>query len=366
MRLDRVAPSPRALALFLPIVIATLGLGCSRDTPQPRPESPPEAPSLLLPQEVHLRNLRQLTFGGENAEAYFSPDGEHLIFQSKRDGLECDQIFILEIATGEVQMVSTGLGKTTCSYFFPDGERILYSSTHAADEACPPPPDYSRGYVWKLYPDFDVYVADRDGKNVKRITETEGYDAEATISPDGSRIIFTSMRDGDIDLYTMDPDGGNVQRITDEPGYDGGAFFSRDGQRIVWRASRPRTDEERAEYQELLRTSLVRPMNLEIFVARADGSDPRQVTSNGKANFAPYFFPDGQRIIFASNLAGPARNFDLWIVGADGEGLEQVTFDPDFDGFPMFSPDGKRLVFASNRGGKVEGETNIFLADWVD
>jgi Tol biopolymer transport system component len=263
-------------------------------------------------------------------------------------------------------MVSTGRGKTTCSFFYPDGERILYSSTHEADPACPSPPDYSRGYVWKLHPEFDIYQADRDGQNLRRLTDAAGYDAEATISADGSRIVFTSMRDGDLELYTMGPDGGDVRRITHEPGYDGGAFFSRDGEQIVWRASRPRNGDELAQYEELLRTSSIRPMNLEIFVARADGSRPRQVTSNGKANFAPYFFPDGQRIIFASNLAGPARNFDLWMVRTDGQGLEQVTFHPDFDGFPMFSPDGERLVFASNRGGKVRGETNIFLAEWVD
>ena len=351
-------------ALLLPAFVAGLALACSRGT-SPGPSAPAE-PSLLLPQEVHLRNLRQLTFGGENAEAYFSADGRQLIFQSKRDGLACDQIFVMGISSGAVQRVSTGQGKTTCSYFFPGGERILYSSTHAAGPDCPPPPDYSRGYVWRLHPEFEIFTANRDGSDLRRLTDQPGYDAEATISPDGERIIFTSMRDGDLDLYTMRPDGDDVRRITSERGYDGGAFFSRDGEHIVWRASRPRTDTELAEYVELLEASAIRPMTLEIFVARADGSDPRQVTSNGKANFAPYFFPDGRRIIFVSNLAGEVRNFDLWTVGVDGSGLEQVTFDPDFDGFPMFSRDGKHLVFASNRGGKVEGETNIFLAEWVD
>ena len=356
-------------ARILPALAVLLGSGCSGPPPPP-PADPPatatESSSPLLPQETHLRNMRQLTFGGENAEAYFSADGKQLIFQSKRDGLECDQIFIMDIATGAVQMVSNGQGKTTCSYFFPDGERILYSSTHATGAACPPPADHSQGYVWKLHPEFDIYVANRDGSNPRRITSEPGYDAEATISPDGSRIIFTSMREGDIDLYTMGPDGGDVRRITSARGYDGGAFFSRDGQHIVWRASRPGTAQELDEYEELLRSSSVRPMNLEIFVARADGSEPRQVTSNGKANFAPYFFPDGERIIFASNLAGSVRNFDLWMVRVDGSGLEQVTFDPEFDGFPMFSPDAKTLVFASNRGEGIEGETNLFLADWVD
>jgi len=350
--------------------LALLGLACSGAPPPAEPAggqaAPTVAASALLPQEAHLRNLRQLTFGGENAEAYFSPDGAQLIFQSKRDGLECDQIFILDIESGNVRRVSNGQGKTTCSYFFPDGQHILYSSTHAAGPACPPPADHSRGYVWKLHPEFDIYVAERDGSGAHRITDSPGYDAEATISPDGSRIIFTSLRDGDLDLYTMGPGGEDVRRITSTRGYDGGAFFSRDGQHIVWRASRPTTEQDLAEYDELLRSSTIRPMNLELFVARPDGSEPRQVTSNGKANFAPYFFPDGRRIIFASNLAGDVRNFDLWMVGVDGSGIEQVTFDPEFDGFPMFSPDGKRLVFASNRGEGVEGETNLFLADWVD
>jgi Tol biopolymer transport system component len=357
----------RVTAMLIAVVaIAFLG-GCAQ-TPEPEPEAATEEveTSLLLPEEVHLRNLRQLTFGGENAEAYFSADGKQLIFQSKRDGLECDQIYVMDLESGATEMVSNGKGKTTCSYFFPDGDRVLYSSTFAADEACPPPPDYSMGYVWKLHPEFDVFSSALDGSDLRRLTETPGYDAEATISPDGNTIIFTSMRDGDLDLYTMDADGGNVVRITNEPGYDGGAFFSRDGKRIVWRASRPSTDQELADYQNLLETSTIRPMNLEVFVANADGSEARQVTDNGHANFAPYFFPDGKRIIFVSNMAGETRNFDLWMINDDGTDPQQITFYSEFDGFPMFSPDGKYLVFASNRGGKVEGETNVFLAEWVE
>ena len=311
--------------------------------------------------------MRQLTFGGENAEAYWSPDGRSLIFQSRREDLECDQIFVMDLGDGGVTRVSTGQGKTTCAYFFPDGERLLYSSTHLDSPACPPPPDYSKGYVWKLYPSFEIFTAALDGSDLTRVTDSPGYDAEATVSPDGQRIIFTSLRDGDLDLYTMRSDGSGLTRITDELGYDGGAFYSRDGRRIVWRASRPRTAEEIEAYRELLRENSIRPMSLEIFVAEADGRNARRVTSNGAANFAPYFFPDGERIIFASNVGDPGgRNFDLWMVGADGSGLEQITFDPTFDGFPMFSPDGKSLVFASNRNGRERGETNLFLAEWVE
>lgn len=322
---------------------------------------------LREPREVHLRNIRQLTFGGENAEAYWSPDGKQLILQSTQGDFECDQIFVLDVESGNTQLVSTGRGRTTCAYFIPKTDRILYASTHEASPDCPPPPDHSKGYVWALYPSYDIYTARSDGSDLRRLTDQPGYDAEATCSTDGSRIIFTSVRDGDLDLYSMKPDGSDVRRITHELGYDGGAFYSRDGKRIVWRASRPKSDEEKKMYAELLAESVIRPMELEIFVANADGSDARQLTSNGAANFCPYFFPDGKSIIFASNMGDPqGRNFDLWRIRDDGQGLEQITFDPTFDGFPMFSPDGRRLVFASNRNAKVRGDTNIFLADWVD
>jgi len=323
--------------------------------------------SLRDPREVHLRNVRQLTFGGENAEAYWSADGKQLVLQSKRGELQCDQIFVLEIATGTMRMVSTGKGRTTCSYFFPDGKRILYASTHASAAECPPAPDYSKGYVWKLYPSYEIYTARPDGSDLRRITRNDDYDAEATLAPDGKRIIFTSLRDGDLDLYTMRPDGGDVRRLTSALGYDGGAFFSRDGKRIVWRASRPTTTEEQAAYRALLAEHSIRPMALELFVADADGGNARQLTRNGAANFGPYFFPDGKSVIYASN-AGDAkgRNFDLWRVRDDGTESVQITFNDTFDGFPMFSPDGKQLVFASNRNARERGETNVFVADWVE
>lgn len=328
-------------------------------------QEPP--PQLLHEQEIHLRNVRQLTFGGENAEAYWSPDGKQLILQSKRDDLECDQIFIMDADGSNARMVSTGEGRTTCAYFFPDGKRILYASTHLASPQCPKPPDFSRGYMWKLYAGFEIFSATPDGGDLVRLTNHSGYDAEATVSPDGSSIIFTSLRDGDLDLYTMRPDGSQVRRITRELGYDGGAFFSADGEKIVWRASRPRDEEEEATYRTLLAEHSIRPGRLEIFVADADGNNVRQITDNGAANFCPFFFPDGERVIFASNLDDPSgRNFDLYTIGIDGKGLEQITHDPSFDAFPMFSPDGRYLVFASNRNAKQRGETNVFVAEWVD
>jgi Tol biopolymer transport system component len=323
--------------------------------------------SLRDAREIHLRNVRQLTFGGENAEAYWSPDGKKLILQSKRGESKCDQIYVLDVEGGATQLVSTGQGKTTCSYFIPGTDRILYASTHAAAAACPPDPDYSQGYVWPIYSSYEIYSSRQDGSDLRRLTNSAGYDAEATCSVDGKRVIFTSTRDGDLDLYTMKPDGSDVRRITREPGYDGGAFFSHNGKSIVWRAARARSEEEAKSDRELLAKDLVKPGRLEIFVADADGSNARQVTSNGAANFCPYFFPDDESILFASNVADPkGRNFDLWRVRVDGTGLEQITFDPSFDGFPMFSPNGKRLAFASNRHARVHGETNIFVADWVE
>jgi TolB protein len=322
--------------------------------------------SLALPQEKHLRNVRQLTFDGENAEAYFSSDGRKLIFQSTRDGHECDQIYTMNIDGSDVHLVSTGDGRTTCSYFFPKDKRILYSSTHLGAKQCPPRPDFSQGYVWAVYDTFDIFTAKPDGSDLQQLTEMPGYDAETTISRDG-KLVFTSKRDGDLDIYTMDGNGKNVKRLTNELGYDGGPFWSYDGKQIVYRAYHPQTEKEKADYIALLKQNLIRPTTLEIMVMNADGSNKRQVTNLNKASFAPYFFPDGQRIIFASNVADPkGRDFDLYVIKVDGTGLERITYNDTFDGFPMFSPDGKKLVFASNRNAKTRGDTNIFIADWVE
>lgn len=323
---------------------------------------------LAVAGEKHLRNVRQLTFGGENAEAYFSEDGSQLIFQSKRDGRSCDQIYTMRSSDGaNARMVSTGDGRTTCSYFIPKRNRILYSSTHAAAKGCPPAPDFSRGYVWGIYPSYDIFTAKPDGTDVKQLTNHAGYDAEATTTVDGKRIVFTSTRDGDLDLYSMNSDGTNVKRLTDALGYDGGAFFSRDGKQIVYRAFHPQTPEQVARYKKLLGENLIEPNVFEIWTMNADGTNKRQVTKLGAASFAPYFLPDAKRIIFASNVNDPKkRNFDLYVINTDGTGLEQITFNDSFDGFPMFSPDGKRLVFASNRNQKERGETNVFIADWVE
>jgi Tol biopolymer transport system component len=343
------------------LLTLSAGAGCARPSP---PAARPFPASL---EEPRLANLRQLTFGGENAEAYFSEDGRRLIYQATIPGVwPCDQIYTMDTDGSRRRRVSTGTGRTTCGYFYPGRDRLLFSSTHAAGDSCPPRPDYSRGYVWALY-EYDVYSTDLDGGGMRRLTETPGYDAEATISPDGKSIVFTSVRDGDLDIYTMDADGGNVRRLTTEEGYDGGAFFSPDGRRIVYRAHHPTEPAALADYRALLGQGLVRPTTLEIWVMDADGSNKRQVTRNGAANFAPFFHPDGRRIIFSSNQHDPrGRNFDLYLIGVDGSGQERVTTFGEFDGFPMFSPDGRRLVFASNRGAAQRGDTNIFIADWVE
>jgi Tol biopolymer transport system component len=316
-------------------------------------------------REVHLAEVRQLTFGGENAEAYWSPNGKELVFQSTNPPFGCDQIFRMPLSDpAALTLVSTGTGRTTCAYFTADNERVIFSSTHASSEQCPAPPDHSRGYVWPIYKAYQIYSAAPDGSDLKALTSTDAYDAEATVcSKDGS-IIFTSTRNGDLDLYRMDADGSNVEQLTDTAGYDGGAFFSPDCSKILWRASRP-TGKALDDYKALLSEGMIRPRALEIWIGNADGSEQRQVTNLGGANFAPFFYPSGERIIFSSNHHDPkGREFDIWAVNTDGTQLEQITFTEGFDGFPMFSPDGKSLAFGSNRNQGKTGETDVYVARW--
>lgn len=323
---------------------------------------------LSAPEETHLADVRQLTHGGENAEAYWSFDGQQLIYQA-HEGEGCDQIYTLDVTQPNAtpRMVSTGGGATTCAYFLPGNQEIVYSSTHLGGAECPPKPDHSMGYVWALYPTYDVFRANADGSNLRQLTTEPGYDAEATVCAKDGSIIFTSTRDGDLELYRMDADGQNVKRLTHTPGYDGGAFFSADCEKIIWRASRP-TGAELEDYQRLLAQNLVRPSKLEIYVANADGSEARQVTYLNSAAFAPFLFPSGDRLLFSTNAGDPkGREFDIWAVNVDGSGLERVTYTPGFDGFPMFSPDGKYLAFASNRTSRPGTyDTNVFIARWVD
>ena len=387
MRLENVMRTQGILLLFLLVGLVSLVVGGGRRE---------AGGSDLIPQtsnlqprqstERHLANIRQLTAGRKNAEAYFSFDGTKLIFQSTNDwgagtlelphgkpassdrGLGCYQMYVLDLETDTIRRVSLGTGATTCGYFFPGDRRVLFSSTHLAGQQCPPEPKREGRYRWALN-DYDIFAIGVNGQGLQRMTSTLGYDAEATVSPDGRTIVFTSMKEGDLDLYSMNLDGTHLKRLTTEIGYDGGAFFSPDSKRIVYRASHPQTPAELDDYRALLAQKLVEPSRLEIFVMNADGSGKRQVTSNGSSNFAPYFLPDGKRIIFSSSQHSQGKEgpptFHLYLIHDDGTGLEQVTFDGRFNSFPMFSPDGKRVVWVSDRNAAERGEFNLFVADWV-
>jgi TolB protein len=332
--------------------------------------------SLRYSDEKHLKNMRQLTFGADNAEAYWSFDGKMISFQSNNRvwGLHCDQIFYMpleeDLSRGaKPPMISSGWGRTTCSFFLPGDKQVLYASTYLGGKECPKDVERKPGgkYLWPVYDSYDIFVADLNGKIVRQLTNTPGYDAEATISPKKDKIVFTSMRNGDLDLYTMDLDGRNVKQITHELGYDGGAFFSPDGTKIVFRASRFVTEDQRKEYLDYLKQGLVAPTAMEIFVCNADGTGMHQVTHLGKANWAPFYHPSGKKIIFSSNYKGTRGfEFNLFMINEDGTGLEQITYDKVFDAFPMFSPDGKKIIFSSNRNNGGTHDTNLFLADWVE
>lgn len=327
-------------------------------------------------EEQHLTNIKQLTFGGDNAEAYFSFDDEMIVFQTNNPAwsLECDQIFYTRLDEANMgeeipQLISTGLGRTTCSYFMPGDSTILFASTHMGDGSCPhvPPRREDGKYTWPIYDDYNIFVADLQGNIIDTLTNDIGYDAEATVSPRGDKIVFTSLRSGDLELYTMDIDGSNVKQVTYGLGYDGGAFFSPDGSKLVFRSSRPKTDEEIAEYKELLAQGLVMPTEMEIYVCDVDGSNLMQVTNLGKANWAPYFHPSGEKILFSSNHHSERGfQFNIFMINLDGTGLKQITFDDTFDSFPMFSFDGTKLIFSSNRNNGGERDTNIFIADWAE
>ena len=339
--------------------------------------SQPFSDTIHFPGETHFANVRQLTFGGDNAEAYFSNDGKYLVFQKThpKTGILCDQIWMGKIPETpqekfQPKLISTGSGRTTCSYFYPDGKHILYASTHLAGNECPPVPDrkkYGNKYIWPVYESMDIFKADLNGKIVQQLTRTKGYDAEATISPKGDKMVFTSMRDGDLDLYTMDLNGKHVRRITNTLGYDGGAWFSPDGTKIIWRASRPTTAEEIKEYKELIAENLVAPTHMEVWIANADGSNAHAVTNLEQANWAPNFTPDGKHFIFCSNHEYKRGfPFNMYLSDLDGKNIQKISRDKGFDAFPMFSRDGKKFVFSSNRNNGGTHDTNIFIADWVN
>ncbi len=336
----------------------------------------PEADTLRFPQEKHLKNVRQLTFGGDNAEAYWSFDDKKVVFQATNKiwGAECDQIYYFDLENWQRRqaappLLSTGQGRTTCSFFMPGNKSVVYASTHESSASCPHVPERRADgkYIWPVYASFDIYHGDLKGNIIKKLTDSPGYDAEATVSPQGNKIVFTSTRSGDLELYTMNIDGSDVRQVTNQLGYDGGAFFSPDGTKLIFRASRPKTDEDIKVYKELLAQNQVMPTSMELYVCNVDGSDLRQLTNLGKANWAPYFLPKGNKVIFSSNHAAPrGYQFNLYTINIDGTGLEQITYDKTFDSFPMFSYDGKKIIFASNRNNGGTRDTNLFMADWVE
>ena len=333
--------------------------------------------SLLYPgEEKHLSNVKQLTFGGDNAEAYFSFSGQKISFQARNKawGSECDQIYIYDFSEPVMnelapKLISIHKGRTTCSYFLPGDSTLLFASTHLAGPDCPPVPAKRTDgkYVWAVYSSFDIFVSDLNGNIIKQLTNTPGYDAEATVSPKGDKIVFTSMRSGDLEIYTMNLDGSNVKQLTHDLGYDGGAFFSPDGKKIIFRASRPKTPAEIKEYKDLLAEGLVQPTEMDLYMCNADGSHLKRVTHLPNAEWAPYFNHFGKKVIFASNYKSKrGLPFNLYMTNLNGKKLEQITYDGMFDAFPMFSPDGKKLIFSSNRNNNGTHDTNLFIADWKD
>ena len=364
---------------LLVIILLSLILGCKSHKKSTSYDAKSGATKIIntvhYTQEKHLKNVKQLTFGGDNAEAYWSFDNKNLVFQAtnKKWGDNCDQIYTMSInddlSNGEKpKLISTGLGRTTCSYFLPGNKTIVYSSTHLASSDCPATPkkeDYGNKYIWPVYESYDIFVADTNGNQLKQLTFEKGYDAEPTVSPKGDKIVFTSTRTGDLELFTMNIDGSNVKQVTYELGYDGGAFFSPDGTKLIFRSSRPKTIEEIKEYKDLLAIGLVQPTNMELYICNVDGSNLTKITDLGSANWAPFFHPSGKKVIFSSNHKSK-RSFNLFMIDIDGTNLEQITYDKVFDAFPMFSPDGKKIVFSSNRNNNGTHDTNLFIADWVE
>ena len=352
--------------------LALIGMGCSNEAPPSTSQQ-----SLQYDGETHLANIRQLTYGGDNAEAYWAFGKKSLVYQTTQPeaGIPCDRIFVMDLdaegtpAAGmKPTQISNGLGRTTCPYYLPGDSAVVFASTHEADSACPEVPE--RGpegrYVWPIYDTYDLYLKNLRTGEMQAIATSPYYDAEATVSPTGDRMVFTSTRNGDLDLYTCNLDGSDIRQVTHDLGYDGGAFFSPDGEWLVWRASRPTAEEDVAKYQALLAEGMVEPTAMELFVAKVDGSEMRQITALGGANWAPFFHPSGDKVLFSSNHATGRFPFNIYMIGVDGQGLEQVTFDGAFDSFPMFSPDGSMIAFSSNRNNGRTRNTNLFVADWID
>jgi Tol biopolymer transport system component len=331
-----------------------------------------QQPSVSKESEF-LSRIRRLTVEGRRAgEGYWGPDGQRLVFQSEREpGNPFYQIYLMDMASGDVSRVSPGLGKTTCSFINPQTGDVLFASTHhdprskqlQDEELKFRASGQERRYAWDYDPEFEIYALAEKAGGLTRLTNAKGYDAEASYSPDGQWIAFSSMRDAynrpltaaeqkqiEVDpsyfgeIYLMRADGSGQTRLTTVPGYDGGPFFSPDGTRIIWR---------RFDEQGLIAN---------VWTMKLDGSDARQVTDFGSMSWAPYIHPSGEYILFASNKLG-FENFEVFMTDIDGRKEPvRVTYSDGFDGLPVPSPDGRRIAWTSSRGGGREGQ--IFLAEW--
>ncbi|NQV29761.1 MAG: PD40 domain-containing protein [Candidatus Marinimicrobia bacterium] len=328
---------------------------------------------IIVKQPFGLSNVEQLTFVGDNGEAYWGPKGEEIIFQSKRDGNACDKIYIMNADGSNQRMVSPDVGAHTCSYFSIDKERIIFASTFGVVDSCPPrPKPQGNKYLWSLFP-YDIYSSKPDGTDLVRIRENAGYDAEPTVSYLTGKVIFTSEIDDDLELFTMNIDGSDVNRLTNHLGYDGGPYFSPDAQKIVWRAWYPETPEDTLRWQENMALNQVEAVPLDIYSMDADGKNIIRLTNNGATNWAPSWHPNGRQVVFSSNMddwndevKAYGHNFELYMINLDGSGLVRLTNNTFFDSFPMFSPDGKSMAFASNRDAENPRATHIFKAEWND
>ncbi len=355
--------------MMRPLAVLFLLTGWLAAQTPPTGDAPVPGDELRHAKEVHLRQVRKLTSTGSNAEAYWSNNGKRIVFQSTRDGHPCDELYTMNADGSKQKRVSSGKGRVTCGWFLPGDQQLIFASTQGAGPECPEPPPYTPGkYQWPVFQGYDLFIANADGSGAKPFLPSPGYDAEATVAPNGKWIVFTSERSGDVDLWRVDLDGKNLIRLTEGVGYDGGAVFSPDSKQIVWRTNYPKGEAAVARYRELLKQHLVEPTDMDIWVMNADGTGKRQVTKLPGAAFAPIFTPNGQGVVFASNHhdnEGKGRGFDLFFVRLDGTGLERITWTGGFNSFPHFSPDGKKLLFVSGRTPRGSRQFDVCVAEWL-
>jgi len=316
-------------------------------------------------EAVHLRNIKAVTADFVRAgEGYFSPDGKKIIFQAeeKDTGNPFYQIFVMDLESGRYRRISPGMGRTTCPFFSPDGRKVIYASSHLDPEAKKrQEAEYRqrdedrkagkrRRYSWDFDPYMEIFEANPDGSELKRLTNAPGYDAEGSYSPDGKQIVFCSKRDGNLELYIMDADGKNARKLTNAPGcYNGGPFFSPDGKRVIFRSDRKEKD------------------RLQLYVINTDGTGERALTDNDKwVYWAPFWYKDGKHIIYtAADHSDPTArpNYDLYWMNIETGKITRITYSPGQDVLPVFSPDGTKVMWTASRDGNPS--TQLYIADFT-